>query len=80
MNLNGKSFSFSFVLFLISIFNGLTISAQINIYHKGWIDFNKNGKMDVFENPSQPIEKRVTDLLSQMNVDEKTCQMATLFG
>jgi beta-glucosidase len=80
MNLNGKSFSFSFVLFLISIFNGLTISAQINIYHKGWIDFNKNGKMDVFENPSQPIEKRVTDLLSQMNVDEKTCQMATLYG
>lgn len=21
------------------------------IYHKGWIDFNKNGKMDVYENP-----------------------------
>ena len=21
------------------------------IYHKGWIDFNKNGKMDLYENP-----------------------------
>jgi len=27
--------------------------AQKNIYHKGWIDFNKNGKMDVFEDPPQ---------------------------
>lgn len=80
MNRNGKFFSFSFFLFLATIFNSLTISAQINIYHKGWIDFNKNGKMDVFEDPAQPVEKRVTDLLSQMNVDEKTCQMATLYG
>ncbi|WP_090649832.1 glycoside hydrolase family 3 N-terminal domain-containing protein [Mucilaginibacter sp. OK283] len=62
---------------------GLTLSAsaqQKNIYHKGWIDFNKNGKMDVFEDPSQTIDKRVADLLSQMTVDEKTCQMATLYG
>lgn len=51
-----------------------------SIYHDGWIDFNKNGKMDVFENPKQPIEKRVQDLLSQMNLDEKTCQLATLYG
>jgi beta-glucosidase len=51
-----------------------------SIYHKGWIDFNKNGKMDVFEDPSQPIEKRVADLLSQMTVEEKTCQLATLYG
>ncbi|MDR6941282.1 glycoside hydrolase family 3 N-terminal domain-containing protein [Mucilaginibacter pocheonensis] len=59
----------------------LTTSAQQkNIYHKGWIDFNKNGKMDVFEDPSQSVEKRVADLLSQMTVEEKTCQMATLYG
>ena len=51
-----------------------------SIYHKGWIDFNKNGKMDVFEDPSQPIEKRIADLLSQMTVEEKTCQLATLYG
>src|SRR6201996_6594731 len=54
--------------------------AQKNIYHKGWIDFNKNGKMDVFEDPSQPIDKRIADLLSQMTVEEKTCQLATLYG
>jgi beta-glucosidase len=62
---------------------GLTLSAsaqQKNIYHKGWIDFNKNGKMDVFEDPSQTIDKRVADLLGQMTVEEKTCQMATLYG
>jgi beta-glucosidase len=53
---------------------------QKNIYHKGWVDFNKNGKMDVFEDPTQSIDKRINDLLSQMTVDEKTCQMATLYG
>lgn len=50
------------------------------IYQKGWIDFNKNGKMDVYENPNAPLEERVQDLLSQMTMDEKTCQMATLYG
>ncbi|HEY9000316.1 MAG TPA: glycoside hydrolase family 3 N-terminal domain-containing protein [Mucilaginibacter sp.] len=57
-----------------------TPAQQKNIYHKGWIDFNKNGKMDVFEDPSQPIDKRINDLLSQMTVEEKTCQLATLYG
>lgn len=62
---------------------GLALSAsaqQKNIYHKGWLDFNKNGRMDVFEDPAQNIEKRITDLLSQMTIEEKTCQMATLYG
>ena len=50
------------------------------IYHKGWIDFNKNGKMDLYENPKAPLEDRVQDLLSQMTLEEKTCQMTTLYG
>ena len=50
------------------------------IYHKGWIDFNKNGKMDLYENPKAPLEDRVQDLLSQMTLEEKICQMATLYG
>ena len=50
------------------------------IYHKGWIDFNKNGKMDVYEDPSADIDARIADLLSQMTVEEKTCQMVTLYG
>ncbi len=58
-----------------------TVSAQSkNIYHKGWIDFNKNGRMDIFENPAQPVDARVADLLSKMTIDEKTCQLATLYG
>lgn len=50
------------------------------IYHKGWIDFNKNGKMDVYENPKAKIDDRINDLLSQMTLEEKTCQMVTLYG
>ena len=55
-------------------------SVQTGIYRGTWIDFNKNGKMDVFEDASKPVEKRVEDLLSQLNTEEKTCQLATLYG
>ena len=51
-----------------------------NIYKKGWIDLNKNGEKDVYEDPSAPLEARVANLLSQMTLEEKTCQMATLYG
>lgn len=51
-----------------------------SIYHKGWIDFNKNGVKDVFEDTKAPVEDRVQDLLSQMTIEEKTCQMTTLYG
>jgi len=50
------------------------------IYHDGWVDFNKNGKKDVYEDPSEAIEKRIDNLLAQMNTDEKTCQLVTLYG
>lgn len=53
---------------------------EASIYHEGWIDFNKNGIMDIYEDPSMPINKRVADLVSQMTMDEKTCQLATLYG
>ena len=51
-----------------------------DIYKKTWIDFNKNGIKDVYEDTSAPIEARIADLLSQMTLEEKTCQMATLYG
>ena len=51
-----------------------------SIYHKGWIDFNKNGVKDVYEDPEAGIEARIADLLAQMTLEEKTCQMATLYG
>lgn len=50
------------------------------IYRKGWIDFNKNGKKDVYEDPGQDIEKRLDDLLSQMSLQEKAGQLATYYG
>ena len=54
------------------------LAATPKIYHKGWIDFNKNGKMDTYENPKAKLDDRIEDLLSQMTIEEKSCQMATL--
>ena len=51
-----------------------------SIYHDGWTDFNKNGRMDVYEDPSADVDARIEDLLSQMTLEEKTCQMVTLYG
>ncbi|MFO7905117.1 MAG: hypothetical protein R6U98_20810 [Pirellulaceae bacterium] len=39
-------------------------------------DLNKNGKLDVYEDPRQPVEARVADLLGQMTLAEKA---GTLF-
>jgi len=55
-------------------------SARANIYHDGWIDLNKNGRKDVYEDPKADINARIEDLLSQMTLEEKTCQTATLYG
>ena len=49
------------------------------MYHKGWIDFNKNGVKDVYEDPAAPLDARIENLLQQMTL-EKTCQMVTLYG
>jgi beta-glucosidase len=56
------------------------IYSQIAIYKNGWIDYNKNGKKDIYEDPKQPVEKRIDDLLAKMTLEEKSCQMATLYG
>ena len=55
-------------------------TAKQSIYHTGWVDLNKNGRMDIYENPKIDIETRISDLISQMTVEEKTCQTATLYG
>lgn len=34
-------------------------------------DLNKNGKLDVYEDPRQPVDARVEDLLRQMTLEEK---------
>ena len=56
------------------------IAQNENIYHDDWIDFNKNGRKDIYEDTSKTINERVEDLLSQMTIEEKTCQMVTLYG
>src|SRR5690348_903718 len=54
--------------------------AKKHIYHKGWTDLNKDGKKEVYEDASQPVAKRVQDLISRMNLTEKACQLTTLYG
>lgn len=54
--------------------------SKSEMYHKVWIDFNKNGIKDVYEDPSAPVEARIENLLGQMTLEEKTCQMVTLYG
>lgn len=55
-------------------------SSGHTIYHDSWIDFNKNGRKDCYEDPAQPTERRIENLLRQMTLEEKTAQMATLYG
>ncbi len=70
------------IAFSIAVVLCATMHAEehADIYRKGWIDFNKNGVKDIYEDSSAPLEARVNNLLSQMTIDEKTCQMATLYG
>ncbi|HEY3290951.1 MAG TPA: glycoside hydrolase family 3 N-terminal domain-containing protein [Anaerolineae bacterium] len=42
-------------------------------------DLNKNGRLDPYEDSSQPIKVRVEDLLSQMTLEEKAGQMFQTF-
>ena len=58
----------------------LQLVPQGKIYHEDWIDFNKNGRMDVYENPKAPLSDRLDDLIGQMTLQEKSCQLATLYG
>ncbi len=50
------------------------------VYHADYIDLNKNGEKDPYEDPHQPVEARIADLLGRMTLEEKTAQMATLYG
>lgn len=70
---------------LVSSFLGLATivsasSQEAEIYKKGWIDFNKNGKKDVYEDPGQPLKERVDDLMRQMTTEEKAGQLMAEFG
>ncbi|MEO1011108.1 MAG: glycoside hydrolase family 3 N-terminal domain-containing protein [Bacteroidota bacterium] len=59
---------------------GSVYGQKSKIYKNGWIDLNKNGKKDIYEDPGATIDSRIDDLLGRMTVAEKTAQCATLYG
>lgn len=74
-----KYYRILLILIASFLFTGMK-DGKKSIYHKDWIDFNKNGIKDIYEDPKATIEERVKNLVSLMNMNEKTCQMATLYG
>jgi beta-glucosidase len=71
------------ILFFLLITAAQLVYAQSSnskMIKNGWIDYNKNNVKDIFEDPKQPVEKRVNNLLSLMTVEEKTAQLVTLYG
>jgi len=53
---------------------------KIEVEQPAYHDLNKNGRCDVYENPSQNIDMRVENLLQQMTVEEKIGQLAMTMG
>lgn len=49
--------------------------APAPIQHEGWLDLNKNGQRDIYEDAAQPREARVADLLARMTFEEKLGQL-----
>ncbi|KAA6343626.1 Xylan 1 4-beta-xylosidase [termite gut metagenome] len=58
-------------LFLPILICAICCSLSLQAQQKPWIDFNKNGVKDVYENPDADTDKRVYDLLSKMTVEEQ---------
>lgn len=71
-----------YTVILVSLFclTPQLLFGKNDIYKKDWIDLNKNGVKDVYENKSAHIDARIQDLLGQMTLEEKSCQLATLYG
>lgn len=77
----------SFILILAILLNSVSagtfaqnVPTLTRMYQGGWIDLNKNGRKDIYEDPKAAINLRVENLLAQMTLEEKTCQTATLYG
>ena len=70
------------LIFIIAfcLFPCVGFAVNDDIYKDGWIDRNKNGEMDPYENPELPVEDRIADLIERMTIEEKTCQMGTIYG
>jgi len=55
-------------------------ASKREIYKGTWIDHDKNGVKDVYDDPSAPVEKRVDDLLSKMTLEEKLAEVRSSFN
>ena len=78
-DLSFKFFTMKKSSLILSVLGALALSVFAfgfkNQPPQNFRDLNKNGKLDVYEDPTQPIEKRVEDLLSQMTLEEKAGMM-----
>lgn len=50
------------------------------LYKNGWIDHNKNGVKDIYEDPARPVEERIADLIARMTPEEKAAQICCPLG
>ncbi len=67
-------------LFFKKGFFWLTVLSVGCLFRLEGADLNRNGKVDPYEDSARSVEDRVEDLLGQMTLEEKTCQLATLYG
>ena len=65
---------------ILCLFPCVGLAANDEIYKDGWIDRNKNGVKDPYENPELSVDERIADLIGRMTIEEKTCQMGTIYG
>lgn len=79
MQIKKLKISFFFLL-IIGVQIGSAQFPNNKMIKDGWIDYNKNNIRDIFEDAKQPVEKRVSHLLSLMTIEEKTAQLVTLYG
>src|SRR5690242_9573149 len=82
----GLKFCMKKTVFIVGAMMFAAFTASAGIYHngpaspsaatrQGWIDLDKNGKKDVYEDPARPVAARVDDLLKRMTLDEKIGQL-----
>ena len=60
---------------LLGLFAFSPVACDLDSRTQPYRDLNKNGRLDLYENPAQAIDDRVSDLLGQMTVAEKAGQL-----
>jgi beta-glucosidase len=63
------------ITLIFSICISLLLMGWQYIRQSAYRDLNKNGKKDIYEDATQPVEARIKDLLSQMTLEEKAGMM-----